>query len=119
MLAAALGWAQDDDQHPKLMKQASASMKSLKKNLDAKMQDDAAKDATQISEVFKQEEQIWTKSNTADAMKWCKDAQAAASDIASGSGDSAANFKALGATCQGCHAAHREKSADGAYKVKP
>ena len=115
----ALLLAHEGDPQHKLMTEAGATMKSLKKNVDANSRDDAAKDAQKMVEIFKQVEEIWTKSNTENSMKWSKDAQAAASDIATGSGDMAAGFKALGASCAGCHAAHREKAADGSYKTKP
>ena len=115
----ALIWAHEGDPQHKLMTEAGATMKSLKKNVDANSRDDASKDAQKMTAIFKQVEEIWTKSNTEDAMKWSKDAQAAASDLASGSGDMADGFKALGASCAGCHAAHREKAADGTYKTKP
>ncbi len=115
----ALTWAHEGDPQHDLMKKAGAGMKALKKNLDAGMKDDAAKDARQLADIFKQVEEIWAKTNTADAVTFSRDAQAAASDMASGTGDSTASFKALGASCAGCHAAHREKSEDGSYRTKP
>ena len=93
-------------------------MKSLKKNLDSGMKEDAAKDAKVLADTFKEVEEIWTKTNTEDAVKFAKNAQTAASDIASGTGDSAASFKALGASCGGCHTAHREKLPDGSFVIK-
>ncbi|MGI8991202.1 MAG: hypothetical protein ACR2I2_16685 [Bryobacteraceae bacterium] len=115
----ALTWAHEGDPQHDLMKKAGAGMKALKKNLDAGMKDDAAKDARQLADTFKQVEEIWAKTNTADAVKFAKDAQAAANDIAGGTGDSAAGFQALGTSCGGCHAAHREKAEDGSYRTKP
>ncbi|MDQ6663149.1 MAG: hypothetical protein M3Z23_02000 [Acidobacteriota bacterium] len=115
----ALTWAQEGDPQQALMKNAGAEMKALKKNLDGGMKDDAAKDARHLAGIFKQVEEIWAKTNTAGAVKLAKDAQAASNDIASGTGDATVSFKALGASCAACHAAHREKSEDGSYRTKP
>ena len=47
----------------------------------------------------------------------CGEAENAAKALAAGTGDEAANKAAIGASCRGCHPAHREGAA-GAYMIK-
>jgi hypothetical protein len=90
----------------------------------------AAKDASAGADAKKLE--TWFKGDTAkyfkkakmeDGVKWSKDAameyKAIAKAVAASKwDDAAAAHKKASATCQGCHGKHREKAADGSYKVK-
>ena len=96
-------------------------MGSLKKAADAKAGSDATAAAKQLDTVFAEVATYWSKRSADDAVKYSEDARAAANEIATAvgsSGDTSAGFAKLGATCKGCHAGHREKAADGSYKIK-
>jgi S-formylglutathione hydrolase FrmB len=116
---AALGLA---DEHADRMKAVGAAAGALRKDATAGTMDAAAKDAQMVADLLKKEEDWWS-GKAADATKFAQDGQAAAKSIATAAAagkaeDVAAGQKALGATCQGCHAAHREKVDGGGYKTK-
>lgn len=88
----------------------------------------AAKDAKAVATevkaldgIFAQVEAYFGSHNMADAAAQAKAVHAnttkAAAAAAAGTIDEA-TITAIGGSCQGCHAAHREKGADGAYKMK-
>src|SRR5262245_55975195 len=115
--------AQVDEEHVGWMKTIQATTGSLRKNIEGKAADDIAKDASKIEEVFKKSEEFWTKRNTEDAVKWSKQAQAAAKEIADAAkgGDmekATASFRSLMGNCSACHGAHRERLPEGGYKIK-
>jgi len=114
---------QDEADYQKWMKAVGATSGSLRKNLDAKNGDAASADAKKLQEVFEQVHMFWHKKNVNDAMTFAMDASADFRDVASqaASGkfdDAAASLKKASATCGGCHTAHREKAADGSWKIK-
>jgi hypothetical protein len=80
-----------------------------------------AVEAKAFEATFKQVETYFTKAGMADAAKKANavhmNAGKAATAAAAGTIDEASIAAATG-SCQGCHAAHREKGADGAYKMK-
>lgn len=105
------------------MKGVGAANGSLRKNVMAGSMDAAAKDAQTIADLLKKEEAWWADKSTADATKFAQDGQAAAKSVATAAAagkaeDVTAGMKSLGATCQGCHTAHREKVEGGGYKTK-
>ncbi len=105
------------------MKQVGATMGKLKKGLDGKMLHDVAGDAEKMQALMKDAEQFFAHNNLADAVQMAKDAQSAAGTlVTAGHGNNAeaagAAFSKLGGSCKGCHDAHREKLADGTYKMK-
>jgi len=115
--------ADDEQDYQAWMKTTAATAGKIRKELDAKAFQDAAKDAATLQDVFKKVEAYWAKSNTADAVKFAQDAQTAAKGLAAAaaaenSEQSAASLKMLMSTCGGCHNAHREK-VDGGFKIKP
>jgi cytochrome c556 len=82
----------------------------------------AAADAKQLATWFAGVEKFWKARKTADAVTFSKtagaDYKAVGKLIAAGKwDDAAAAHKKIGATCKGCHDAHREKAADG-WKIK-
>ena len=76
-----------------------------------------ATEAKAFEATFKQVEAYFTKAGMADAAKMATNAAKAATAAAGGTIDEAAITAATG-SCGGCHAAYREKGADGAYKIK-
>jgi hypothetical protein len=114
--------AQDDADYQGWMKSVGATVGSLRKNLEAKNGDAASADAKKLQEIFGHVHDYWLKKNVSDATKFASDAgegfgtladQAAAGKFA----DASATLKTTSANCGGCHAAHREKTADG-FKIK-
>lgn len=119
MMKAALS----DEDYVKTMKQIAPAFQSLQKNNTAMNYADAATDAQKLEASFKEVQAYWEAKKIEDAIGFAKKAVAAAQDAsreaaamsASGLADAQ---KALGGTCQGCHTAHREKLADGSYRIK-
>ena len=116
-------WAQDDAAYQGWMKTVGATSGSLRKNLDAKNGDGAAADAKKLQEVFGQVHEFWNKKGADDAMKLSMTAGETFGEIATLASagkfdDAAASLKKASATCAGCHSAHREKAADGSWKIK-
>jgi mono/diheme cytochrome c family protein len=105
------------------MKTVGATSGSLRKNLDAKNTDGASADAKKLQEVFEQVHDYWHKKNVEDAMKFAMDARDGFGTVAEQASagkfdDASATLKKAMANCAGCHAAHREKAADGSWKMK-
>ncbi|HUS07188.1 MAG TPA: hypothetical protein VMZ52_12860 [Bryobacteraceae bacterium] len=115
--------ADDDADLKASMKAAGGANGKIRKAIEAKAFADAAKDAATLHGAFKKMEEYFAKAGTADAVKWSQDGAAAAQELgkaaAAENGDQAtASLKAAAATCSACHTAHREKLADGSYKIK-
>jgi mono/diheme cytochrome c family protein len=115
--------AQDDADYQKWMKTVGATSGSLRKNLEAKNAEAASADAKKLQETFEQVHDFWQKKKVDDAMKFAMDARegfgAVAEQASAGKFDDAsATLKKAAANCGGCHAAHREKAADGSWKIK-
>jgi mono/diheme cytochrome c family protein len=122
-LAVGLVLAQTDEDLVKCMKQVGPTCGKVKKDLEAKSNKDAAEGATKLAGMFVFVEKYWTAKNAADAIKFAKDAQDAAKDVAMAAGaghdeHAQSSFKTLLGNCQGCHNAHREKNPDGSWKIK-
>ena len=113
----------DEKEHEAAMKSAGATMGHLRKSLEAKAADDIATDASKLEAIFLLSEKFWKERKTDDAVKWSQDALAASKELSAAAKandmDKAATAaKAVGATCMACHTAHREKLAEGGYKIK-
>lgn len=110
------------EQFQALMKPAAGANAALQKAL----QNDLSAAATSAGEVkakFHAIEQFWAKRGTADAQTFAKNIQQAAekAEAAAKAGqkeEAVAAAKTIGANCQGCHQAHREKAADGSWLLK-
>jgi cytochrome c556 len=116
-------FGQDEQDLDKWMKQTKDLASSLRKNMESKAADAVAKDAKALEDIFKQVETFFAKRQTADAVKSSQDSHAAAHDLyaaaTSGNADAmVTSSKALMGQCKTCHDAHREKTADGGYKLK-
>lgn len=121
-LAACLLPAQDEAEFAKSMKAIGKSMNTLK-GLETKTGPEAVESAQKIVDAFQATGKHWTKAGTADAVKWTQDSTTHAETLLAaakaGEQDKAAEaYKALGGSCRSCHEAHREKAADGSYKMK-
>ncbi len=84
---------------------------------------DAAKGSAILEARFKDVNAYWTAKKVDDAIKFSADALAASQALskALAANDMTAAGEArtkLGATCMGCHTAHREKTPEGGWKMK-
>jgi len=116
-------FADDHEDFEKAMKVAGSTFGPLNKAIAAGSFDDVAAGAKKMEAVFATSEKFWTERGTADGIQWSKHGGAAAKALgaaaAAKDADAAkAAFGAAAATCKGCHGAHREKLADGTYKIK-
>lgn len=124
LAASLLGAAVSDSDYVTFMKAAAGACGRAKKNVEAKANAaDLAKDAAEMATNFKKIQAYWKAKKADDAVTAAKDAAAASNLLAKAAkaGDMAAaetHFKAVTATCGGCHKAHREKGGDGAWKIK-
>ena len=121
-LGLGLGMAQDQE-YVGWMKAAGGSMGPLKKSLEAKSMKEAAEHARKIEAAFARMEQFWAGRGAADAVKLSQTARNAAKEAAgaaeAGHGDHALqSMQAISSTCKSCHDAHREKGADGSWRIK-
>jgi cytochrome c556 len=125
-LAAAIAatlWAEVDADYQAAMKGAAGAVGRLKKDIDAKSAEDAAKDAQEVAANYRKMGGYWKAHSVDDAMDLCKAGFAAANAVskaaAAGNMDeAAAQFKTLTGTCGGCHKAHRDKAPDGSFIIK-
>jgi hypothetical protein len=116
-------WAQDDPEYQSWMKSNNANVASLRMNLAAKSGDAAAADAKKLQDTFAQVNAYWQKKNVSDATQFAMDAENGFKEVgqlaAGGKFDEAsAALMKTQANCGGCHMAHREKAADGSWKIK-
>jgi len=116
-------FADNHEDFQKAMKTAGSTVGPLKKALDGGAMDDAGAGAKKMEKVFATAEKFWTERKTADAIQWSKDGGAAAKALSAAvtakDADAAkAAFGTMTGTCKNCHEAHREKLADGSYKIK-
>ena len=116
-------WAQDDAEYQSWMKSNNSNVASLRMNLAAKSGDAAAADAKKLQDTFAQVHAYWQKKNVSDAMQFAMDAENGFKEVgqlaAAGKFDEAsAALMKTQANCGGCHMAHREKAADGSWKIK-
>ena len=95
----------------------------LRAHITAKDYDAIAKDAATFKENFSKIETFCTQKKVDDAVKFAKTAHEAAEDLekAAKAKDDAAIMTAqmkIGATCGGCHMAHREQLPDKTFEIK-
>ena len=121
-LAAGALLGQSDSDYQTWMKAVAASNGSLQKGIAAKDGGAVVADAQRLQDTFKQVGDFWQKRGAADAVTFSKQAETAAAAVAksAANGDmdqASVDAKTLGATCGGCHMAHREKT-DAGFKIK-
>jgi cytochrome c556 len=115
--------AQGDGDYQGWMKTVGATSGSLRKNLAAKDGAAASADAKKLQDVFAQVHDYWHAKRVDDATISAADSRAGFRDVAAlaseGKFDEAsAAMQKTSATCGACHTAHREKAADGSWKIK-
>jgi hypothetical protein len=104
------------------MKKIGPVCSGLGKKIKAKDASGAA-DAKELQKLFKTSDKFWKAKKADDAIAHSKTAGVEFGNvhkaIAGGNWEEAdATFKKATATCSGCHGAHREKAADGTFKIK-
>jgi hypothetical protein len=103
------------------MKTADLAWDNLQK-LESKTGKQAVHQAESIEGVYENMIAFWRQQDAPDAVKSSMNGKAAAAMLASAAktGNAAkaeAAFKTIGETCQSCHHAHREKVADGKFRL--
>jgi hypothetical protein len=113
--------AQTEGDFSNWMKQVAKSNGALKGAVAAKDAKAVATEAKALDTAFASVEAYFKSHNMTDAEGMAKTVHAnttkLATAAAAGTIDEAA-ATAVGGSCAGCHSAHREKGADGAYKIK-
>lgn len=115
--------AQGDAEYQGWMKTVGATSGSLRKNLAAKDGAAASADAKKLQDVFAQVHEYWQAKRVDDAVTTAADASAGFRNVAALASDgkfdeASAAMQKASATCGACHTAHREKAADGSWKIK-
>jgi len=114
---------EERQQYHKWMETAGSTMKSLKKNIDGKSNEAAAKEALLLHDIYLDVEKYSARSKMDDAVNWSRDGAVAAKALATAaaagdSEESLAAFGELSASCKSCHSAYRETLPDGKYRWK-
>ena len=114
--------AQDEAALHSTMKQIGPLAGGLGKKIAAK-DASASADAEKLESLFVEVRKLWESRVASDSADFSKNAseqfnQVAKAITAGQWDDAAAAQKKAGASCMGCHSAHREKAADGTYKLK-
>lgn len=114
--------AQDEADLAKWMKSTQAEMGVLRK-IETKTGPDAAASAEKLAVNFDQIKTFWDKRGVEDASKWSVEAKSAALELsvaakANDAEKAGAALRTIGGTCKSCHDAHRDKGADGSFKIK-
>ena len=113
---------QDESDFTYWMRQTGAASGALGK-LNSKTGPEAVAHAEKLGVIYENMIGYWRQRNAADAVKWSEQGKAAAVALASaansGEAEAAASaLNRLNGTCRPCHDAHREKMADGKYRIK-
>jgi mono/diheme cytochrome c family protein len=125
LLMGAVLWAQSDDfaEYQGWMKSNAATVADLNKNLTAKDGAASHTDVRKLQENLAMVMAYWQARNVNDGAKFALDGTygLAQVDVLVSQGkfeDGAAALKTVQANCAGCHMAHRDKAADGSFKIK-
>src|SRR5580704_959888 len=111
-------FAHSDEEFEGWMKQTGANFGAAQKAVAAKQTPETAAAGEKMAELFEHVKSHFEGHKMADGIGFAKSAHEAAQDLAvnakAGNWEKAsADLKTIGGTCQGCHAAHRVKKADG------
>ena len=123
MFCAAVLFADDLATFQPMLKGAAAATAALQQQIEAGKAADTAKQARAVADHFGGMAAFWSQKNSEDAVASCVDVITKANEIAAlaDSGDMGAvpaKLEALRANCKTCHAAHRDKAADGSWVIK-
>jgi cytochrome c556 len=116
-------FAQDHQEFAAAMKTIGAANGAARKMVAAKDGPETAANAEKMAAAFKMVQAHFEEHHMDDGVKSAQTANMAAMNLAAaakaGEWEKASDeLKTIGAQCQGCHAAHREKLPDGTYKMK-
>jgi cytochrome c553 len=122
LVLSGLAFAQDEE-FTKWMKVTGGATGSLKKDLDAQNYDGAVDEARKLEGVFKKVAEYWDAKGDGRSAELAKTGQEASAKVVAAasvkdSEQAVMGLKTIQGTCKGCHEAHREKAADGTYKIK-
>jgi cytochrome c556 len=123
-LLGAVGYAQDEAEFQKWMKDTAATNQKIRKQLQASAHTEVAKDAEHLASIYKNVGAFFAKrGNADDAVKIAADGEKALMELAAAAntGDTAKiqeSMKIVGGSCAGCHRAHREQVSPNVYKIK-
>jgi cytochrome c556 len=111
-----------DELHEQMEKVGKANG-VLRKAVPAKAMAEVSSAAAELAQIFPTTVAAWEKRNMADAVTWTKESAEWAKELkaAADAGHAehvSAVFSKLSGNCKSCHTAHREKLADGTYKIK-
>jgi mono/diheme cytochrome c family protein len=111
------------DAFKKAMNDIQSGQMGLRAAVTAKDYDGIAKHAATFKASFGVTETYFTGKKVDDAVTAAKAGAKAAADLATAATakndeNIAAAQRALGATCAGCHTAHRERLPDGTFEIK-
>jgi cytochrome c556 len=118
-----LAFAQGHAELTAAMKTAGAANGTLRKSIAAKDAAETSATAEKLVVAFKTTQGHFEEHKMQDGIKFAQDGIQAATNLSAaakaGEWEKASDeLKTIGAQCQGCHAAHREKLPDGSYKMK-
>ena len=122
-LLLGVAFAQGHEELNAAMKTAGAANGSLRKSIAVKDGAETAATAEKLAAAFKPMQAHFEEHKMEDGIKFAATVNKASMNLAAaakaGEWDKASDeLKTIGAQCQGCHAAHREKLPDGSYKMK-
>jgi len=111
------------DEYQNWMRSNATLVTDLNKNLTAKSGDAAVMDAKTLEENMAKVLIYWQTRDVNDGVRFSLDTKYGFAQVAllasQGKFDEAsAALKMTQANCAGCHMAHREKAADGSFKIK-
>jgi mono/diheme cytochrome c family protein len=125
LLMGAMLWAADDDfaEYQSWMKSNAATVADLNKSLTAKDGATAHMDIRKLQENLAMVMAYWQARNVEDGVRFSLDGTygLAQVDVLASQGkfdEAATGLKTAQASCGSCHMAHREKAADGSWKIK-
>jgi hypothetical protein len=114
--------ATSDSDYAGWMKTIGDTMARLQKDFDSAQKEAIAADSQILEQQFKQVEAFWQQRDAADAVRFAKQARAAAASMAKEGASRNLEpardaLRNLSATCGGCHNVHRQKLPTGKYKI--
>lgn len=114
--------ATSDSDYASWMKTVGDTLTRLRKDFDSGHAEAIAADSQVLEQQFKQVAEFWQVRDAADAVRFAKEARAAAASIAreaaAGNLEQARDeLRNLNATCGSCHNVHRQKLPVGGYKI--
>ena len=123
LCACAALFADDLATYQPLMKSGAAAAGALGQSVEAGNDAETSQQAKVVADHFGGMAAFWSQKGSDDAVAFCVDIITKANEISSlaEAGDMSgvpAKLEELRANCKSCHAAHREKAADGSWTIK-